>query len=64
MAYMNVVKGEMRSAFKSIKVCAEVLVRFPGICRYRFANCAIHPAVGPASLADSYGTSEPFRRLL
>lgn len=36
MAYLKAVKGEMRGAFESMKVCAEVLMRFPGICRYRF----------------------------
>ena len=32
----------MRGSFQSVKVCAEVLMRFLGLCRCRFANSAIH----------------------
>lgn len=32
---MKAVKGDMRGSFESLKVCARVLMRFPGICRYR-----------------------------
>ena len=36
VAYMKAVKGDVHSAFQSIKFCARVVMRFPGICRYRF----------------------------
>lgn len=43
VAYMKAVKGDIHNAFQSIKFCARVVMRFPGICRYRFAIffCAI-----------------------
>ena len=40
---MMAIKGEMRSSFESMKVCAKVMMRFPGICHYRFANLDIDP---------------------
>lgn len=39
MAYMDLIRGEMHSGFQSIKACARVVIRFPGICRYRFDCC-------------------------
>lgn len=35
---MKAVKGEMRGSFESMIVCAGMLMRFPGICRYRYAT--------------------------
>lgn len=38
IGYMKAVKGEMRGSFESMIVCAGMLMRFPGICRYRYAT--------------------------
>ena len=38
----------MRRSFEAMKVCAGLLMRFPGICRDRFARCCY--------LADRYAS--------
>ncbi|CAM9106252.1 unnamed protein product [Laminaria digitata] len=35
MVYMNLIKGERMAAFQSIRVCARVMLDYPGICRFR-----------------------------
>lgn len=37
VAYMQVVNGEMSNSFESLKACAEVVQRYPGIVRFRCA---------------------------
>ena len=50
IAYMQAVNGDMHGCFESLKVCARVLMRFPGICRYRF-ECAFCLKYGHAPTA-------------
>ena len=33
MTLIEVVKADMRGSFQSVKVCAEALMRFHGLCR-------------------------------
>lgn len=59
MAYMDLIRGEMHSGFQSIKACARVIIRFPGICRYRF-DFRVKARLRPA-LCCWRGTVVPIR---
>lgn len=38
LAYMKVVLGELEESFKSLEACVNVIVRYPGLVRFRCAN--------------------------
>ncbi|CAM9274390.1 unnamed protein product, partial [Laminaria digitata] len=74
VAYMKAVKGDIHSAFESIKFCARLVMRFPGICRYRphlihcvltaSAACLCRPVYDPVraiynSILPGNGTPAP-----
>ena len=36
MAFMHMMKGDMPGTIHAINICARVVIRFPGICRFRY----------------------------
>lgn len=63
---MKAVKGDMRGSFESLKVCARVLMRFPGICRYRFVviflpNMFYSCGIAPVSASTAAASEEVVR---